>query len=403
MVHVDNNADAVHCNIEWRRKDLNPGQKEVIVISASSGKRVNNLIRKNIEREAGEFIFQPIDGEGDYFFYYLPYIQTGTNYPTVRYREPADNASQGWKEGIKSKKLPEAKAIEIQSISQLHSFYPMEVIATGNEVSSLLEKHQDKDFLLFPEDRYHPIRMWDDLPYRWVSEKLTSSLTDKVQQGEYYAFQVGLFASKKDIEDVDIVFSDFKSGSDKIPASAFSCFHKGGTDWTGEPLVKKVPVAKGKIQPLWMGVVIPENSKPGAYKATIEVKPTGLEKQIITLELNVQEGVIEDHGDSNPESHSRLRWLDSEIAADNEVIAPYSPMKVQGNSIQLLGRELILGSNGLPEQVKGFFTEEMTEVGKEFRPMLAEGMRFEIKSPDGAISKPKGNGIKMTTTDERAG
>ncbi len=79
----------------------------------------------------------------------------------------------------------------------------------------------------------------------------------------------------------------------------------------------------------------------------------------------MKEGVIPDHGDGKPESHSRLRWLDSQIAEDNGVIPPYTSLEVDGNSIRLLGRELVLNSSGLPEQIIGSFTPEMTGVGGE--------------------------------------
>lgn len=403
VVNFDGEANAASCIIPWRRKDINPEQKELILISALTGKRITNLIRVNITREAGEFIFEPVDGKGDYYFYYLPYITSGSsNYPTVKYRKPEDLADKSWKtQSLNSQNLPKATPLEIQSISQLHSFYPMEVIATSGEVNKFLIEHENKSYILFPEDRYHPIRMWDDLPYRWVSEKLKSSLSDKVQQGEYYAFQLGLYAKNKNIEDIDIKFSDLVSESGgKIPAAEFSCFQKGGKDWTGEVLIKKVPVQKGKIQPLWMGVMIPENALPGKYLASIDIKPIGLEKQTITLELEVKEGIIPNHGDNDPESHSRLRWLDSEIASDNDVIPPYIPLKVDGNSIHLLGRELVLNSIGLPEQVNGFFTPEMTGVGTKKRPLLADQMHFEVNIVGKEMEQPKGKGIKKNVISE---
>jgi len=290
VVEVEKDSDAIWCSIPWRRKDINPDRKEVIIVSAMSGKRVTNVIRLDVTRENGEFIFEPIDGKGDYYFYYLPYFDHGrSNYPTVEYHKPIDLANKDWKEkSLNAKELPRAKAIEAQTISELHSFYPMEVIATQDELSALLKKHQDKNFLLFPEDRYHPIRMWDDLPYRWVSEDLRKQLSDEVQQGEYYAFQIGLFASRKDIEDIEVSFTDLKSGGNKILSGNFTCYQKGGLDWTLEALIKEVPVKKGKVQPLWMGVMIPEDAKPGTYRAKVDIQPTGMEKQSITLELEIK-------------------------------------------------------------------------------------------------------------------
>ncbi len=42
LVEVEKNEEAVHVNIPWRRKDLDPAQKEVIIVSAKSGKRITS-------------------------------------------------------------------------------------------------------------------------------------------------------------------------------------------------------------------------------------------------------------------------------------------------------------------------------------------------------------------------
>ena len=401
VVNLDKDADAAMVNIPWRRKDMNPEEKEVIIISASSGKRITNIIRVNVTREYGEFIFEPIDGKGEYYFYYLPYFDHGrSNYPTVEYYKPEDLADPAWKKRTSNMSLVNAVAVEMQSINEFHSFYPMEVIATADEVYDFLQKHGDKDYLLFPEDRYHPIKMWTDLPYRWIKDDLKSVLEDEVRQGEYYAFQIGLYAKDEDIEDINILFSNLQSSVSSIPSSAFSCFNKYGRDWTLEPLVKKVYVEKGKVQPLWMGVMIPEDAKPGIYKADIKIMPNVMENQSIRLELEVKEGLIPAHGDDNPYSHSRLRWLDSDIASDNDVIPPYIPMKVDNNVIKLLGRDLVLGPDGLPWQVKGFFSEEMTGIEKEFRPLLSDRMKFEITDSEGEIIKPDDSSLSFLSMDE---
>ena len=53
---------------------------------------------------------------------------------------------------------------------EFNSFYPMEVIATSEEVNQIVSQNSDKSYLLFPEDRSNPIRMTDDLPYKWIKD-----------------------------------------------------------------------------------------------------------------------------------------------------------------------------------------------------------------------------------------
>jgi hypothetical protein len=74
--------DAVWIHIPWRRRDLHPEQKSVILIDAQTGQQIMNLCRVEINRESGDFVFQPKSVPGDYFLYYLPNRMIGrSNYP----------------------------------------------------------------------------------------------------------------------------------------------------------------------------------------------------------------------------------------------------------------------------------------------------------------------------------
>jgi len=398
LVEVQESAEAVYCNIPWRRKDLNPEGKEIVIVSEKSGERVLNIIRINISRESGELIFEPVDGPGKYFLYYLPNTMSGSAYyPTVKYCIPHDLSDPSWKEKFESKTdLQVAKAVEMQSINEFHSFFPMEVIATKEETTSLVEE-QKKDFLLFPEDRLHPIKMWSDLPKKWIDRQYSQTFEAGVKRNESFAFQVGLFPVMKDISDLDIWFTDLVDAEGNvIPSTAFSCYNKAGIDWTGDTLVKRIQVKAGNVQALWMGLQVPKNAKPGLYSGSVNIHPQGLASEEVQLRLNVSQEILEDHGDGEPENHSRLRWLDSRIAEDTEIVPPYIPIRVKGNELHFLGRTLILSSNGFPEQVVSSFNEEMTGIGAESTEMLYKGMDFQLMFPDGRIVVPTSKGITIT-------
>lgn len=223
IVRVEKAAPAVFCEIQWRRKDAFPQDKEILIYSQKNNMQVKNVIRLDISRESGKLVFEPIAGAGDYFIYYLPYKSSGGNYPKVNYLKPADRASSGWKEKWNTAKdLPKAMAVEMQSINALNSFYPMEVIATQKETGEYLSGSKTSGMVLFPEYREYPIRMWNDLPYRWISRGHIEKLSDTVQKGEYYSFQIGVLATRDSLKDLQVSFSDL-TGQDggKIPASGF--------------------------------------------------------------------------------------------------------------------------------------------------------------------------------------
>jgi len=395
VVRVEKPAAAVRCEIPWRRRDLNPQDKEILIYSKKDNRQVTNVIRENIGRESGTLVFEPVAGAGDYYLYYLPYKSSGGNYPKVNYLKPADRCSAAWKAKTGNLlNLPKAVAVEMQSVNAFHSFYPMEVIATRSETEQLLKGFKGANMVLFPEYREYPIRMWNDLPFRWIKRGQVGKIADTIRQGEYYTFQIGVLAVKDSLRDVKVTFSDLTSPRGKIPASALTCFNMGGNDWNQKPLVKTIGVSKGKIQPLWIGIDVQANSPPGVYQG-VAMTSSADSHQKTAIELTVLPRVLADRGDSKPELHSRLRWLNSDIATDDEVIPPYTPIIVSGQTLKILGRDIRLSDNGLPEQVLGYFAPEMTRLQPAGEPLLNKPMGFKIEI-DGKEQPIKSTGLKFT-------
>ena len=97
VVAVDKPADAVLATIEWRRRDLDPEAKNLIVVDAATGERVTNVCRFAIDRERGEVVFQPQTVPGEYYIYYLKNVMSGSPYyPTVNYPAFENTASADW-------------------------------------------------------------------------------------------------------------------------------------------------------------------------------------------------------------------------------------------------------------------------------------------------------------------
>ena len=417
VVEVKSPAEAVYVNIPWRRKDMNPQDKEIFVYPANGGKRIANVIRLEINREFGEMIFEPASGAGTYYFYYLPFKSSGGSYPKVNYLVPGDKSDPAWRaKALKpAGELPQATATEMQSINRFHSFWPMEVIATRTETANFLTSSPESDFLLFPEYREYPVKMWTDLPLRWIQRGALKKIQDTVQQFEYYSFQIAVYAAKEDISDLEVVFSDLSMpGGSKIPADNLTCFNKGGNNWDQKPLVKAVPVEKGKVQPLWIGVDVPKGLAEGWYKGMVKVKAQGtrlkaqgkeegrsLKEEVVGVELWVKEGVLADRGDSKPENHSRLRWLNSDIGMEDGIVAGYEPVTVEGNLVKILGRDVRLDSRGLPEQIFSWFAPEMTKLAAKPEPVLVEGMGFEVEMEGKEVKSGKGN-FSITKQSEGA-
>ena len=407
IVSVDKPADAVLATIDWRRRDLNPEAKNLIVVDAATGERITNVCRFTIDREQGEVVFQPQSVPGEYYIYYLKNVMSGSPYyPTVNYPAFENTASADWVKknklsGKKAPALPAAKVVQFQAINELNSFYPMEVIATSNETARLLKEHPGEKYILFTEDRKFPIRMTTDIPYKWIADDRHDFFNGQADKGEYYVFQLGVWAARSNVENLHVDFSALtnKATGEQIPASSFTCFNTEGTDVTGTVFEKNCSVDKGKVQALWVGTQLPEHLSAGTYQGTVTVSAANAESKTVQVSLNVSENVIANHGDNEPWRHSRLRWLNSQIGFDDEVIAPYTPLVMKDKTISCLGREIKLSDLGLPEHITSYFKETMTGIGTNGRSVLAapmelaadggawENLNFEItKHKQGAIA-----------------
>lgn len=407
IVSVDKPADAVLATIDWRRRDLNPEAKNLIVVDAATGERITNVCRFTIDRERGEVVFQPQTVPGEYYIYYLKNVMSGSPYyPTVNYPAFENTASADWVKknklsGKKAPALPAAKVVQFQAINELNSFYPMEVIATSNETARLLKEHPGEKYILFTEDRKFPIRMTTDIPYKWIADNRHDFFNGQADKGEYYVFQLGVWAARSNVENLHVDFSALtnKATGEQMPASSFTCFNTEGTDVTGTVFEKNCSVDKGKVQALWVGTQLPEHLSAGTYQGTVTVSAANAESKTVQVSLNVSENVIANHGDNEPWRHSRLRWLNSQIGFDDEVIAPYTPLVMKDKTISCLGREIKLSDLGLPEHITSYFKETMTGIGTNGRSVLAapmelaadggawENLNFEItKHKQGAIA-----------------
>ena len=396
VIRVVENADAVWVHIPWRRRDLNPEDKNIIIIHAASGQLVENVFRVHVSREYGDLIFQAQSESGDYFVYYMPYQISGKRqFPTVTYTEPQQAADQDWlrqnalihdrSANVKRGKYPEAKVIEIQSIDEFNSFSPMEIIATGEEIEKLLQKYPKKKYLLFPEDRRFPIRMADHLPLKWIRTGPQKALKGEALRGEFYAFQMGIFACRDTIEDIRIEFDDLYNKHKKIPSSAFRCFNTGNA----------LAVEKGKVRSLWFGVQIPDTAAPGEYQGKITLHPGKLNKGQIEIVLNVDETLIKNSGDDEPWRHSHLRWLDSNIAQDEDIVAPYTPLTREKNTLNCLGRSLSLDKYGFPQSILSRFAIEMTHLVDQEREILSSPIKMVVETEESGPLSWEGGAVNF--------
>ena len=353
VLQVDKLADAVAIDILWRRHDWKPERKKFIIIH-ESGDEVKNIHRIQVDNERCKLVFGPAEKSGKYYFYYLPFeVQKDYGFYNKKYLKP----EKDWTKNVNFKQLPLAKLLSLQSRSEFDSFYPMKVIALQAEKDSLLKIYKN-DFLVFPEDRKLPIRMLDEIPQKWVQNGPSNKFKGEAQKNEYYTFQLGVFAAQKDLSDLKVEFSSLKKGNAEIPVSKLTCFNTGGIGPYGKPFVKRLDLERGQVQPLWIGVDIPENIAGGNYNGTVKIIAENAEPQTINISLKIRNEILADRGDSEAWRHSRLRWLNSTLGLDDEPTKGYQPISFLGEQTYgFTGKTMQMSESGFPGSIKVKETE----------------------------------------------
>ncbi len=176
--------------------------------------------------------------------------------------------------------------------------------------------------------------MTDDLPQRWIAAGANEPFRGHADRGEFYAFQVGLFAARKPIEGLDVRFGEFRAaGGAVIPAAALRCFNTGGKDWTGRAFKKTVSGRPGQGPGAVAGRAGAGAGRARGLRGRGHDRAGRSSADHVAVTLTVSARTIPAAGDDEPWRHSRLRWLDSTMAFDDEIVAPYTPVEVRDNTV----------------------------------------------------------------------
>lgn len=260
----------------------------------------------------------------------------------------------------------------------------MRKMAYEQQVEALIQKRPDAGFFCFTEDREHDIRLKDQIPLHWIerTEQERSLFKGKALPGEFYTWQIGLYAPYNKLEHISVSFSDLKNErGDKIKASALTCFNTNGIDKYGKPIQFPVQVEKGDVQPLWIGMDIPTHAS-GVYKGNVWIHVNDEKKACVSVELRVSGEAIANHGDDEGWRKTRLRWLNATIGNDDKPTAPYTPVTVKNKVLTWLGGKIHLSAAGLPSSITTCY-DANNNLSDATNEILAEEMKFIIETDQG--------------------
>ncbi|MFH1765411.1 MAG: glycoside hydrolase domain-containing protein, partial [Gemmatimonadota bacterium] len=190
------------------------------------------------------------------------------------------------------------------------------------------------------------------------------------------------------VHDIQVTFDGFPDSW----TESLTCFNCQGIDEKGQSFTKAINVAPAPgsaetVQPLWIGVRIPEDQRPGRVEGTATVTSSNAGSKTIHVSLEVQEGKAINGGADEPDLQTRLAWFNSTVGTDPDfIIEPFEPVTAEnssggaGHALSILGRRIELGPTGLPEQIFSYFTPELTYFADEPEPILAQPLGLVVKT-----------------------
>lgn len=216
-------------------------------------------------------------------------------------------------------------------------------------------------FWLFGEDRQYAVRN-NIVPAHWFANGSEAAKTfhGRAQPGEWYAFQICVASDK-----------------------ARELVWEAKTELAVTRITpRECRVAAGGVKPIWVMVDIPKDAASKTFIGEVAVRDakTG-ESAALPFEILASGPVLEDGGIGDAWRLARLKWLNSDIGREDTVTKPYKPVVVDKarRTIKILGRELVLGEDGLPEQIVSHFNGSNARIVDNGMNLLAAPVKLTTR------------------------
>ncbi len=226
----------------------------------------------------------------------------------------------------------------------------MYISATEAEMKQYMAEASE-DYYVFTVPREKPVTNDKFLPRELLVNK---KFDFKAQPGEYYVFQVVVWAPESGLFNVN------------VSAPETDSFVNAGN------------VRSEELKIFWLGVDIPLDYK-GVLSKEISVSTDNMGNKTVKLDISVEGEPLLDKGESDDNKMARLRWVKSDIGKADTVFAPYIPVKKEGKAISWLGHTVILGENGLPESITSEFSGKVIPLLNAPIEMESDAGKFEGK------------------------
>lgn len=219
---------------------------------------------------------------------------------------------------------------------------------------------------LYLFDRTYKIIHFDDLSLLKNGTEIVDTAKVTMSQNEVFVLQIAA------LSDCDDVINEISAtGSLKI-----SCINTDVVDKYAKFKKQTVALKANHIQPLFFTV---QAEKLGVREeiATILIK-TEKEMKSFDVHFNINTSPVENNGYNDLWRLSRIKWLNSDIEQNESIVKPYSTPAILDDRYVILGREIQLAENGLPNQIYSKFDEAIEICEDTQKELFSKAPEFKV-------------------------
>ena len=213
--------------------------------------------------------------------------------------------------------------------------------------------------------------------------------TADADRGEFYTFQVGLFAARQPLDahrrHVLGLQDDRRRDHPGLPPRGAST-SAAATGWAARSR-RPSRCHRARCRRSGWGSRCRNRRRRRLHGRGDDRARPASRRRASPVTITVSNRIIPASGDDEPARHSRLRWLDSTLALDDEVVGPVHAGRRCGTTPSASSAApSCVGRDGFPERIQSRFTQEMTSIGEKprdspRRPRSASSPRGDARLP----------------------
>lgn len=241
--------------------------------------------------------------------------------------------------------------------------------ASPIDVEQFIVANENKPVLISASrnDRLIPGR---GLPQQWLDNSYHKSLlADEVaRKGDFLVLQAVLVNNANPTEIKGWTINSEVNALDLILKNNTTCLSLEGIDYLGNPFSKAVNIDAYAVKSFWFGIQLDDSFDSSfAFNLSLSAADGIIASTSFLIDIDAGESI----GDDDSKNLTRLKWLNSTIGERDEVTAPYIPVEFKGDRVDILGRAIQIGKNGLPSQIFSYFNSSNTEILENGTGILA--------------------------------